>query len=51
MTSEFRIILGGRRVALPVKMCNKYKIKIGDVVMIEDTGNGIKIVAARVVKR
>ena len=43
--------MSGRRVSIPEKLSEKYGIKEGDIVILEDSKNGITIVPAQVIPR
>jgi len=50
-TSNYQKVLSGRRISIPDTLSKKYGIREGDVVIIEDSTNGIRIVPADVVPR
>lgn len=48
---DYQKVLTGKRITIPFHMANKYDIKEGDIVIVEDDNGVIKIIPVDLVKR
>jgi bifunctional DNA-binding transcriptional regulator/antitoxin component of YhaV-PrlF toxin-antitoxin module len=51
MTSTYQRVLSGRRVSLPGSLVKKFGIKEGDIVIVEEDRDSIRIMPAEIVRR
>ena len=50
MVTTYQKVLSGRRISIPDNLSQKYCIKEGDLVIVEDN-DGIKIIPAKIIRR
>ena len=50
-THNYQKVLQGKRITIEYDTAKKYNIKEGDIVIVEDENDGIKIIPAAVVRR
>jgi AbrB family looped-hinge helix DNA binding protein len=51
MASTYQRVLSGRRVSLPESLVKKFGIKEGDIVIVEEDRDSIRIMPAEIVRR
>ena len=48
---EYQKVLSGRRITIPEKLLKKHGLKEGDLITVEDVGDGILIIPVKIIPK